>query len=153
MTKFSQPRTIEDGEIQRRQIVEEIASIAQQLAERKRMQAAKFVERHPHGTKSAADIFPEERIEKVAYETWRISALKAMRMKEAMLRQLNDWLKAERRKAHTQEREASSPYQLIEDAHALLLRLVEEDVEFDAEELRFIARLRKFLDDAGKKAA
>jgi hypothetical protein len=64
------------------------------------------------------------------YFEWRRRATAAKLLFESELRQLQTWL-------------VTAEHPLLREAHALLVRLREEDVEFDAPELELIAKLDK----------
>lgn len=151
--EFVEPAGLTDAEARRRQLAEEIGDIAAQLNARKQERNAKFVERHPNGIENPREITAEDRKENVDYHAWRKKALSALRARERVLRQLNDWLKAERRRLHLTEN--SPPEQrdvttLISDAYKLFVKLREEDVEFEPAEWAIIEKLREHLDHRPK---
>lgn len=152
--EFVEPAGLTDAETRRRTLAEEIGDIATQLNARKQERAAKFVDRHPNGIKGAYELLPEERQENVDYMAWRKKALGALRARERVLRQLNDWLKAERRRLHMTENlppEEKDTATLIDNAYKLFVKLREDDVEFDSEEWATIEKLREYLDHRPKK--
>lgn len=146
--EFVTPSSISDGEEKRRFLAEEIGDIAQQLNARRQEVRAKFAKRHPNGTRGPWDVTPEERTEIVAHEAWRNRALGDLRIREKVLRQLNDWLKEARRKAYT---EAGQPLKtppstrILRAAYDLFLRLHKEEVEFDHDEWQVIEALGKCI--------
>lgn len=151
--EFVEPASLTEGEAQRRQLAEEISDIAQQLNGRKAAKQETFVERHPNGIQGAWELTPEERKENVDYHNWRKKALGALRARERVLRQLNDWLKAERRRLHMNENGDGATTQLLSDAYQLFEKLRADDVEFDPEEWAFVEKLREFVDTHSKPNA
>jgi hypothetical protein len=101
------PASVDTGRKRLHTLIEEIAGIERQLADR---------DRAPRYVLDAE------------YYTWRKSATAAKLLFESELRQLQAWL-------------ATAEHPLLREAHALLVRLREEDVEFDAPELELIAKL------------
>ena len=129
--EFSEPASLTDAEVRRRHLAEKIGDIATQLADRDR--------RHADG----------KRFTDKEYHDWRRRALGAMRAHERVLRQVNDWIKHERRRQHAEKSmppEQLDAFRIIDRAYKLFVKLREEEVEFTAEEWADIELLRNYLD-------
>ena len=129
--EFVEPASLTDAELQRRHLTEKIGDIATQLSDRDR--------RHPDGTR-----FTDHE-----YHDWRRRALGALRAHERVLRQINDWIKQERRNARALETASlddKEMFQRINAAYKLFVKLREEGVDFTPEEWTIIEQLRACLD-------
>lgn len=150
------PASITDAEVRRRRLADEIADIAQQLAARKQQRMSAFMERHPDGIQTKAELTQEDRLADHNYLQWRQKALGALRVREKALRYVNDWLRDARRREGVLETASpgeASVVRLINDAYQLFVKLREDDVEFDPEEWETVEKLRRFLHAPIKTAA
>lgn len=146
--EYVEPTSVEEAKEQRKLITEQIADISQQLAKRKAERARKFIERHPDGVKTGADITPEERQENSAFYTWRKKALTALRARERALRQYNEWLTQHHRPEFDED-----THEMLEGVYQLLLQLKDEAVDFDPEEWNLVERLGTYLGIKQEQAA
>ena len=131
---YQDPASLDSAEEQRRGLIDEIASIAQQLGDRER--------RHPDGRRWTED----------EYRTWRRRATTALRARESVLRKINAWLQTERRKFHIEFKASQSQpgvqseeKKLLKEVCGFLQRLKEEEFEFEDDELKLFETLKKHL--------
>jgi hypothetical protein len=134
--EYIEPTSIDEALTQRRLIAEQIADISQQLLNRKVERSRRFIERHPDGTKSINDLEPDEHEEHTAYLTWRKKALTALRARENALRLYNEWIDRYDRPPMEADVQA-----LLQSIHQLLVRLRDEEVEFEPDEWALVERL------------
>lgn len=71
-------------------------------------------------------------------DTWRVKAIRALRAREGILRRINVWMSSNAQ--HT-----TAPQATVRAAHTLLVRLRDEDVEFDEAEISVIDDLGKYI--------
>lgn len=136
--EYTEPRCVAEGETLRAKFVADIERISLQLGDRDKRDAE------------------GNRLTGVAYHTWRKSALCALNARRMVVRRLNAWLDAARRranvsKAHGPAVEAS--YAMVDAAYQLFRQLAEDDVEFEAHEWQVVESLRTYLDETNVRAA
>lgn len=86
------------------------------------------------------------------YHAWRQRALTALRAREAVLRQVNNWLDAEEDRLALIEQGTPVPsLALIRKAYDLFIVLKEDGVDFEASELAVVEELRAALESPAKE--
>lgn len=126
-TEFTTPPCLAAGMARRRQLVDQISEITVQLSDKDR--------RHEDGRRWTDS----------EYHAWRQKALRTLRARESVLRELNDWLEGERARvalADAGNTAAADTLQVEHDAYRLLMKLAEEGVDLDEAEWAVVERLR-----------
>jgi hypothetical protein len=146
--QFVEPTSLDEAETRRRQLTDEIQDIAQQLHERKQKRIADFADRHPQGVKSPRELTLEDRESHLHYMDWRSRALKSLRGRDRVLRRLNDWIKAEKRRLAEAKAPAFNPAEardVISSVIALFIKLKAEGIDFDPDEWALVDRLNALM--------
>ena len=136
--EFVEPRTLLEAEAQKRRLSAEIEDIMRQLDTRRKMQIAQFNKRRPRDTNGPWKVTQEEREESIAHKDWFRRATTALRARERVLKLLDMWINATRKKR-------PDPTKLINAAHDLFVKLRDEDVEFDPEEWALVEQMETYL--------
>jgi hypothetical protein len=133
--EWNPPASIEEAEVIRLRLVEQLNDINAQLTARR------------VGGPACDGVYAEDRS---TFFDWRRRAVCAKKFTEARLRQLNLWIKQQRR-AHVIDKSRSlcadptSPLSLLIAAGSLLSRLASEGVELDDDEQAVLDAIRNYM--------
>ena len=127
-----------EAEAQKRRLAAEIEDIMRQLDTRRKTQIAQFNKRHPRDTNGPWKVTQEEREESIAHKDWFRRATTALRARERVLKLLDVWIDATRKKR-------PDPSKLINAAYQLFIELQRDEVDFNEEEQAVIKELEMYL--------